>query len=105
MEEVGKLLEDTASSNDPVDIRDHAILSLLIHYGLRRGEVERLRLDDLDWVAKTIRVTRLKPRLAQCYPMSAPIGDAILRYLRQARPRCSHRALFQHHLHGENAAD
>jgi site-specific recombinase XerD len=94
MEEVGKLLEDTASSNDPVDIRDHAILSLLIHYGLRRGEVERLRLDDLDWVAKTIRVTRLKPRLAQCYPMSAPIGDAILRYLRQARPRCSHRALF-----------
>ena len=94
MEEVGRLLKDTASSDDPVNIRDHAILSLLIHYGLRRGEVERLTLDDLDWVAETIRVTRPKLRRAQFYPMSVPVGEAILRYLRQARPRCPHRALF-----------
>jgi len=53
VEAVGRLLEDTASSDDPVNIRDYAILSLLIYYGLRRGEVERLTLDDLDWVAET----------------------------------------------------
>ena len=94
VEEVGRLLKDTASSDDPVNIRDHAILSLLIYYGLRRGEVERLTLDDLDWVAETIHVTRPKQRRAQCYPMSVPVGEAILRYLRLARPRCSHRALF-----------
>jgi site-specific recombinase XerD len=94
VEEVGRLLEDTASSDDPVNIRDHAILSLLIYYGLRRGEVERLTLDDLDWVAETIHITRPKQRRAQCYPMSLPVGEAILRYLRLARPRCSHRALF-----------
>jgi integrase len=34
--------------NDAVMIRDHAVFSLLIHYGLRRGEVERLTLDDND---------------------------------------------------------
>jgi site-specific recombinase XerD len=94
VEEVGRLLKDTASSDDPVNIRDHAILSLLIYYGLRRGEVERLTLDDLNWVAETIHVTRPKQRRAQCYPMSVPVGEAILRYLRLARPRCSHRALF-----------
>jgi site-specific recombinase XerD len=94
VEEIGRLLGDTSSSNDPVNIRDHAILSLLIHYGLRRGEVERLTLDDLDWIGETIQVTRPKLRRAQCYPMSVPVGEAILRYLRQARPRCSHRALF-----------
>jgi site-specific recombinase XerD len=94
VEEIGRLLEDSASSEDPVSIRDHAILSLLIHYGLRRLEVERLTLDDLDWVAETIRVTRPKLRRAQYYPMSVPVGEAILRYLRHARPRCSHRALF-----------
>ena len=80
MEQIGRLLKDTASSDDPVDIRDHAILSLLIYYGLRRGEVERLTLDDLDWVTETIRVTRLKLRRAQCYPMSVPVGEAILRF-------------------------
>jgi site-specific recombinase XerD len=94
VEEISRLLEDTASRSDPLDIRDHAILSLLIHYGLRRSEVERLTLDDLDWVAETIRVTRSKLRRTQCYPLSVPVGEAILRYLREARPRSSHRALF-----------
>jgi site-specific recombinase XerD len=94
IEQVDRLLEDTASSDDPVNIRDQAILSLLIHYGLRRGEVERLTLDDLDWVAETIHVTRPKMRRAQSYPMSVRVGDAILHYLRRARPRSRHRALF-----------
>jgi site-specific recombinase XerD len=93
-DEVDQLLEDTISDDDPVKIRDHAILSLLIHYGLRRGEVESLTLDDLDWVAEKIHITRPKLRRPQCYPLLAPVGDAILRYLRQVRPRCSHRALF-----------
>ena len=47
LEQIGRLLEDTASKDDPVNVRDHAILSLLIYYGLRRGEVERLTLDNL----------------------------------------------------------
>lgn len=93
-EQVDRLLEDTASSNDPVKIRAHAILSLLIHYGFRRGEVARLTLDDLDWAAETIHVTRPKMRRAQSYPMSVPVGEAILRYLRLARPRSPHRSLF-----------
>jgi site-specific recombinase XerD len=93
-EEIDRLLEDTASSDDPVKIRAHAILLLLIHYGLRRGEVARLTLDDLDWAAETIHVTRPKMRRAQSYPMSVPVGEAILRYLRLARPRSTHRSLF-----------
>ncbi|MGZ3543359.1 MAG: site-specific integrase [Vulcanimicrobiaceae bacterium] len=94
IEQIDRILEDTASSDDPVKLRAHAILSLLIHYGLRRGEVARLTLDDLDWVAETIHVTRPKMRRAQSYPMSVPVGEAILRYLRQARPRSPHRTLF-----------
>jgi integrase len=66
----------------------------LIHYGLRRGEVERLTLDDIDWVSETLHVTRPKQRRPQCYPLSVPVGEAILRYLREARPRRAQRALF-----------
>jgi site-specific recombinase XerD len=94
LEQIGRLLEDTASKDDPVNVRDHAILSLLIYYGLRRGEVERLTLDNLDWAAETIHVTRPKMRRAQSYPMSVPVGEAILHYLRRTRPRSRHRALF-----------
>jgi site-specific recombinase XerD len=92
--EVGRLLEATGFDDDPVKIRDHAVLSLLIYYGLRRGEVERLTLDDVDWAVEKIHITRPKLRRSQYYPLAIPVGDAILRYLQQARPRCSHRALF-----------
>ena len=94
IDEVNKLLEASSAGNDLVTIRDHAILSLLIHYGLRRGEVERLTLDDIDWVAETLHVMRPKLRRPQCYPLWAPVGEAILRYLQQARPRCAERAVF-----------
>lgn len=94
IDEVNQLLDATAAGDDPVAIRDHAVLSLLIHYGLRRGEVERLTLDDIDWEAERLRVRRSKLRRPQCYPLSVRVGEAILRYLREVRPRCSHRAVF-----------
>lgn len=94
IEQVDRLLEGMAAGDDPVSIRDHAILLLLTHYGLRRGEVARLTLDDLDWATETIHITRPKMRGAQIYPMSVPVGEAILRYLRRARPRSRYRSLF-----------
>lgn len=41
---------------DPRDVRDHAILMLFAVYGLRSGEVRRLRLQDLDWTKEVISV-------------------------------------------------
>ena len=38
-DDIDRLLATTADSTEAVTIRDHAILLLLIHYGLRRGEV------------------------------------------------------------------
>jgi site-specific recombinase XerD len=93
IEQIDRLLEGM-TAGDPVSIRDHAILLLLTHYGLRRGEVAQLTLDDLDWATETIHVTRPKMRRAQSYPMSVPVGEAILHYLRQARPQSRHRSLF-----------
>jgi site-specific recombinase XerD len=94
VEDVDRLLAVTAVGKDAAAVRDHAILLLLVHYGLRRGEVEQLSLDDLDWKAETIRVQRRKSRQAQTYPLLATVGEAILRYLRDVRPRCAGRALF-----------
>jgi integrase len=67
---------------------------LLAVYGLRRGEVARLQLEDFDWTGERIMVSRPKQRRIQYYPLVPTVGEAILRYLRQVRPRCSHRVLF-----------
>ena len=92
-EEVQQLIASTIG-NRAVDIRDHAILLLLAVYGLHRGEVARLHLDDVDWEGEALHVARPKQRCTQHYPLIASAGNAILRYLKEARPRCAHRELF-----------
>jgi site-specific recombinase XerD len=92
-EDVQRLLI-RSRGNRPVDIRNHAILMFLAVYGLRRGEIARLRLDDLDWANERLVVSRPKQRRIQSYPLVKTVGEAILRYLREVRPRCAHRSLF-----------
>jgi site-specific recombinase XerD len=92
-QDVQRLLAGSTGSS-PVDIRDHAILMLLAIYGLRAGEVAALRLGAVDWDRELLSVTRPKQRCAQQYPLLPSLGDAVLRYLRDVRPRCSHRDLF-----------
>ena len=75
-------------------IRDRAIILLLAVYGLRIGEVCGLTLDDLDWTNEKIRVRRLKNKRIQEFPLTAEVGNAILKYLQKVRPQCSSRFLF-----------
>lgn len=78
----------------PVDKRDRAILMLFVTYGLRAGEVVGLRLDDLDWKNEVIRVRCPKPGRTHVWPLSRDVGNAILRYMREARPTGLGRSLF-----------
>jgi integrase/recombinase XerD len=84
----------TAEGDEPKAIRDRPILLLLAVYGLRCGEVTRLRLEDFDWEREVLSVTRSKSQRSQLYPLARPVGDAVLRYLRQGRPRSSFREVF-----------
>jgi integrase/recombinase XerD len=77
-----------------VDKRDRAILMLFVTYGLRAGEVVGLRLDDLDWENEIIRVRCPKPGRIHVWPLSPDVGNAILRYIREARPTGLGRSLF-----------
>ena len=92
-DDVRRLLA-TTERDRPSDIRDRAILLLLIVYGFRSGEVRQLRLDDLDWEQELIHVRRSKQRRTQVFPLSRTVGDAILRYLKEVRPRTSLREVF-----------
>ncbi len=87
-------LIESISGADAISIRDRAIVLLLALYGFRRGEVANLKLDDIDWDREVIRITRSKQRRAQCYPLIQPVGDALIRYLREVRPRCEYREVF-----------
>lgn len=92
-EDVQSLLTNCRGDR-PADIRAYAILLLLSVYGLRRSEVAGLQLTDLDWTGEKIMVSRPKQRRIQSYPLIPVAGEAILRYLREARPHSAYRSLF-----------
>ena len=88
-DDVKRLLEST-EGNHPTDIRDRAIVMLLTVYGLRCGEVKKLRLEDLDWENEVLYVRREKNVKSQKFPLSQTVGDTILNYLQNARPNNCH---------------
>ena len=92
-EDVKRLLA-AAEGHRPVDIRDRAVLLLLAVYGLRAGEVSALSLDSFDWAREVLTVTRGKSQRPRAYPLCRQVGEAVLRYLREVRPRCDRREVF-----------
>ena len=91
--DVQKLIAGTVSDRR-VDIRDRAILLFFSVYGLRSNEVLSLKLEDLNWEDEIIHVRRPKSRRTQTFPLSKTVGEALLRYLKEVRPRSQYREVF-----------
>ncbi len=74
-------------------LRDRAILLLLARLALRAGDVLNLRLTDIDWDNAQLRVCG-KSRRETALPLPQDAGDALLDYLRRARPRVDEERVF-----------
>ena len=73
--------------------RDYAVLCLLARLGLRAGEVVAMTLDDIDWHAGELTI-RGKGKTRERLPLLEEVGQALVSYLREARPSCATRRLF-----------
>ena len=77
-----------------LNLRNQAIMMLAIRYGLRDSDICNLKLEDIDWYADTINITQSKT----CEPLSLPllddVGNLIMNYITNERPRCSSPYIF-----------
>jgi integrase/recombinase XerD len=74
--------------------RDHAMLYLMAHFGLRTGEVGGLDLADLDLRSRVLRVRQDKVHATLCLPLPRQAISVLKRYLRYGRPRTQRCELF-----------
>jgi integrase/recombinase XerD len=86
-------LLDSCDRDSALGRRDLAILKLLVRLGLRAEEVSALQLDDVNWRAGELLVRGKGPRLDRL-PLASDVGEAIVDYLRDGRPRSACRQLF-----------
>jgi site-specific recombinase XerD len=77
----------------PIGKRDRAILLLLARLGLRAGDIVQLRLCDIDWKGASIQVCG-KGRRQSRLPLTQEVGQALVAYLEDGRPRTNTEAVF-----------
>ena len=92
-EEIAQLLAQVDRSS-PRGKRDYAILLLAVRFGMRVGDIIRLKLDDMKWEQKRIEIVQSKTRQPLVLPLMDEVGWAIIDYLKHARPDSPHRQVF-----------
>lgn len=92
--QIAAVLAVTKRDSSPRGLRDYTILQLLATYGLREGEICKLRLDDIDWRAESLRIRHTKTNACSYMPLVTPVGEALLDYLRLGRPQVKTREIF-----------
>jgi integrase/recombinase XerD len=93
-EQISAILKSTRKDRSSMGYRDYAILLLLSTYGLRDGEITRLRLEDIDWRAETLHIRHSKTGANSKLPLMPAVGEALLNYLRRGRPKTDAREIF-----------
>jgi integrase/recombinase XerC len=88
MTEILDGLSVAASGDDPMAIRNLAIIELLYASGIRVSELAGLDINDLALADHTVRVTG-KGSKERVVPFGVPAGSAMSNYLRTARPQLS----------------
>jgi integrase/recombinase XerD len=90
-------LLNTVDRTSPLGRRDYAILLLIITYGLRSSDIVALRIEDIQWRSRKLRVSQIKTAVALWLPLTDSVGNAVMDYLRHGRPAVPHRELFVRH--------
>lgn len=84
IEEIERLLS-APSPTTPLGVRDRCLLEVLYATGLRVGELLSLRLDDIDWSERTLRV-RGKGMKERIVLLGDVAMDALELYVHRSRP-------------------
>ena len=87
-----RMLLAATRGDRPRDLRDYAMLLLMVRLGLRAQEVLVIRLDDIEWGAGRMLI-RGKGQQFDRMPIPVDVGEAIVAWLRAGR-KGSSRYLF-----------
>ncbi len=87
-------LLDSVDRTSNVGKRDYAILLLAARMGLRASDIRGLQLENIQWAEDRLTLTQSKTGCPLTLPLGEEIGQALIDYLRDARPCSPHRHVF-----------
>ena len=75
------------SAGSQIELRDTAILMIGMNTALRACDILSLRISDIDWKEKLIKVVQRKTRVEHLHSVDVGTLNAVFRYLKDARPK------------------
>lgn len=80
--------------NEPVELRDIAIVLLGVRMGLRACDILALRFQDINWKNRQISIVMKKTKTQITLPMPVEVGNAIYSYITSGRPKTGTESIF-----------
>ena len=92
-EEVAKM-EKSIEQSSAVGKRDYAIFMLAARLGLRASDIYSMRWDNIDWDSSKIVLYQHKTKQPIELPLLTDVGEALVTYARDARPKSNQAEIF-----------
>jgi site-specific recombinase XerD len=90
--EVEAIINGAGGGDDPLTLRNRALLELVYSAGLRSAEAVGLDLGDVDFEQEHVHVRKGKGSKERVVPLGEEAAHWLARYLREARPHLAHGA-------------
>ncbi len=85
-EEVAALKRVITEPKSGLSLRDKAIATLALYYGLRCSDIAKLKVEDIDLRSEKIYVCQQKTSVPLELPLTTMVGNAIFEYVTTERP-------------------
>lgn len=85
-----KKIVDLIDTTTSIGKRDYAIISLLIYYGIRIGDIENLKFNNIDWINNKISFIQSKNNNLLVLPLINEVKLSLLDYIKNARIQTNH---------------
>lgn len=99
VDEIG-ILESSITRTSPTGKRDFAIIVLASRIGLRASDIVNLKFSNIDWDNSIIRLSQSKTGDEICLPLLSIVGEAIIDYIQNGRPKSFSKNIFLTHFDG-----
>ena len=79
------IIKSELSTGTLLSLRDKAIMTLLIHTGIRGADIAKMSMTNIDWKADRMNIRQSKTDAPLCLPLTATVGNAIYDYIKYER--------------------
>ena len=90
-------ITNALTNKTPLEKRDKAMMLLAIRLGIRISDIRNLKFENLNWNTNEITFVQQKTGVINKLPLTEEIGNAIIDYVKNGRPKTTLRYIFITH--------